>query len=115
MGQLEVEFSGRRSSSGPVTLGQANVLEWIGAQEQERSEILCQFVAWPDGRGLEDIRECLAILLRRHEALRTTVSPGPPPTQTVARDGRLAAELHELDGEVETVLRDRIAAVRFDH
>ena len=115
MGLLEVEFTGLRAGSGPVTLGQANVLEWIGAREQERSEVLCSFVPVPAGRGVEDVRASLAILLARHEALRTTVEPGPPATQTVRGSGRLAAELHEIDGaDVESVLRERIVARRFD-
>ncbi|HEV8555396.1 MAG TPA: condensation domain-containing protein [Actinophytocola sp.] len=115
MGQLEVEFTGLRAGSGPVTLGQANVLEWIGVREQERSEVLCSFVPVPAGCGVEDVRASLAILLARHEALRTTVEPGPPATQTVRGSGRLVAELHEIDGaDVESVLRERIVARRFD-
>ncbi|ANZ40461.1 hypothetical protein BBK82_35050 [Lentzea guizhouensis] len=112
MGQLEVEFAGAREGSGPVTLGQANVLEWIGEQEQERSDILCRFVPVPAGRGLEDVRESLAVLLARHESLRTTVQPGPQAVQTVARSGTLVAEIHE--GDTEPVLRERIAGTRFD-
>ncbi|MEV6235582.1 condensation domain-containing protein [Lentzea sp. NPDC051838] len=112
MGQLEVEFTGSREGSTPVTLGQANVLEWIGEQEQERSDILCRFVPVPDGCGLEDIRESLAVLLARHESLRTTVQPGPEAVQTVVSEGTLVAEIHE--GDTEPALRERIAGTRFD-
>ncbi len=114
MGQLEVDFAGHRAASGPVTLGQANVLEWIGEQEQERSDILCRFVPVPPGRGLADIRASVAVLLARHESLRTTIQPGPPAAQHVIGSGTLVADVRELGENAESVLRERIMAARFN-
>ncbi|MEV4313246.1 condensation domain-containing protein [Actinocrispum sp. NPDC049592] len=115
MKHLEVDFAGHRAGSGPVTLGQGNVLEWIGEQEQERSDILCRFVPVPPGRGLADIRASVAVLLARHESLRTTIQPGPPATQHVIGSGTLVADVRELaEEDAESVLRERIMATRFN-
>jgi condensation domain-containing protein len=116
MGQLRVDFTGARGGEAPVTLGQGNVLEWIGAQRQERSDILCRFIPAPDGVTPTDIADVLAVLMARHEALRTTIVPGDRAKQVVATEGTLTVELTELDGpDVEAVLRERLAAQPFDY
>ena len=116
MGPLRVDFTGARGGEGPVTLGQGNVLEWIGAQRQERSDILCRFVPVPEGVTPADIADVLAVLIARHEALRTTIIPGDRAKQVVATEGVLTVELAELDGpDVEPVLRERLAAQPFDY
>ncbi|MCS7484521.1 condensation domain-containing protein [Umezawaea endophytica] len=116
MGQLRVDFTGARGGEGPVTLGQGNVLEWIGAQRQERSDILCRFVPVPVGVTAADIGEVLAVLIARHEALRTTIVPGERARQVVTAVGSLTVELTELDGpDVEPLLRESLAGQPFDY
>jgi hypothetical protein len=80
---------------GPVTLGQRNVLRWLG--DDPRADVLPEFVEVPAGRSVHDIGAALHTLLVRHDALRTCF-PGPG-VQRVRDGGELDVRVHELTGD----------------
>jgi condensation domain-containing protein len=115
---LPVRFAGGLSRSGPVTLGQRNVLMWIGEQTVERSDILFRFLDVPPNAAMADIATALSELLVRHESLRTLyrIDPDGEPTQLVLGSGVLDVEVHdarEEGEELESVLKDRLSAKYF--
>jgi hypothetical protein len=104
---LRVPFAGRRGGDGPVTLGQASTLGWV-----TDTAFHTRMTEWPltvpPGTALDDIAAAMAILMVRHESLRTTfpASPGcpafaagEPPVQRVARTGELVIDVYETDGD----------------
>jgi hypothetical protein len=73
--QLRVPFAGGRGGEGPLTLGQANTLQWVGDPT-----LYTRMIEWqldlPEGSTLDDITAALSVLLSRHESLRTTYPAG---------------------------------------
>lgn len=91
--QVVVPFEGDRAGSGPLTVGQLNTLQWLG------NGSLFTSVEWvldvPAGTTLDDITESVAVLLARHESLRTTFRTGDgEPSQHVARCGELVVDVY---------------------
>jgi hypothetical protein len=110
---LRVKFGGT-AATGPVTLGQLNTLQWV-----TRGEAFFGIVEWyldiPAGATLDDVAQALAVLLTRHESLRTTYPEGPEPVQQVIGSGELAIEVYALDepaGEIDTLEVARELAAR---
>ncbi|WP_285503752.1 condensation domain-containing protein [Actinokineospora sp. NBRC 105648] len=97
---LPVRFRGARGASGPVTLGQRNVLRWLGS-DGDRSDVLPVFVELAPGHTLAEVVSALGVLVARHEALRTRFVPDAPdgPVQCVQAAGEVELELHELRGD----------------
>jgi hypothetical protein len=117
--ELVVAFSGDHAGEGPLTVGQLNTLQWLG------NGSLYTSVDWvldlPDGVGLADITESVAVLLGRHESLRTTFTAGAAtdePRQRVISHGELAVAVYRADGEddpavVTQRLTERLQATPF--
>lgn len=80
---------------GPATLGQRNVLRWVGADP--RADVLPEFVPVPAGRTIGDVGTAVGTLVERHDALRTCF-PGPG-IQRVREAGEVEIGLHELVGD----------------
>lgn len=110
---LPVTFRDVAGGEGPLTLGQRNVLRWLGADP--RADVLPEFVEVPPGRSIEDVAAALRVLLARHEALRTCFPGGT--VQRVLGGGGLELEMHPLDGDPWEFVGDlvwRSMAVPFD-
>lgn len=95
---IVVPFRGDRADEGPLTLGQLNILRWLDAFPESHG-----WMRWapelPEGTGLDDVSETLAVLLARHEGLRSTYAAGPPPVQRVAAAGELVVHRFEAGPE----------------
>jgi hypothetical protein len=95
---LRVPFVGRRGGDGPVTLGQASTLGWV-TDPSFHTRMTEWPLTVPPGTTLDDIAAAMAILMARHESLRTTFPAGKPPVQRVARTGELVIDVYETGGE----------------
>jgi hypothetical protein len=93
---LRVKFSGDRAAEGPLTLGQRNTWPWV-----TNTALYTRMTDWaldlPRGATLGDIAAAWAVLMARHESLRTTYSPGGD-VQRVAGSGELPIEVFEVPG-----------------
>jgi hypothetical protein len=109
-----VKFSGTRSGSGPVTLGQLNVLRW--AEDQTIfGAVQCQTLNVAPGRSLNDVTRAIGRLISRHESLRTLFAVGTSGecAQQVTGSGELLVEVHEAGGRLdatEALVRQRLNA-----
>ena len=63
---VPVKFSGTRSGSGPVTLGQRNVLLWAVDQTMFGA-VQCQTLNVAPGRSLNDVTKATGRLISRQE------------------------------------------------
>ena len=95
---VAVRFSGQRSAEGPMTLGQLNVLEWFEGTADLFDAYARRPLDLPPGAGLDDVAGALAVLLTRHEALRTTYRAGDHRVQVVAGSGELLLEVYSIGG-----------------
>src|SRR6202035_478012 len=84
---IPVEFTGERAGEGPLTLGQLNVYEWVSGPPDHVYAILCAELPVPGVVSVDDVAGAVAVLIARHESLRTTYVPGAPPRQRVAAGG----------------------------
>ena len=99
---VPVQFSGSRSGSGPVTMGQRNVLRWA-ADQTIFGAVQCQALNVAPGRSLDDVTRAIGRLVSRHESLRTFFSVGASAewTQQVTASGELLVEVHEAGGSLD--------------
>jgi hypothetical protein len=86
---LRVRFAGRRGGEGPLTLGQANTLQWVSDPT-----LYTRMIEWPltlpTGASLDDITAALSVLISRHESLRTTYPGGGGPDDSALSSGLAA-------------------------
>lgn len=91
--RLPVRFAGHRGGDGPLTRGQASTLGWV-----TNTALYTRMVEWPltipAGTTVADIGAAVAVLMGRHESLRTTFPAVRPPVQRVARSGTLAIDVY---------------------
>ncbi len=111
---VPVKFSGTRSGSGPVTLGQGNVLLWA-VDQTVFGAVQCQTLTVAPGRSLNDVTKAIGRLISRHESLRTLFPAGASGewTQQVTASGELLVEVHEADGRLgatEALVKQRLNA-----
>jgi len=99
---VPVKFSGTRSGSGPVTLGQRNVLLWA-ADQTIYGAVQWQTLNVAPGRSLDDVTTAIGRLISRHESLRTLFAVGTSGewAQQVTASGELLVEVHEDDGRLD--------------
>jgi hypothetical protein len=72
-----------------MTVGQLNIMEWLGgAAGHPYATLGAELVVTEDVR-VADVVETIAVLLARHEGLRTRYRYGDPPTQQVPDSGVL--------------------------
>jgi hypothetical protein len=105
-----VRFQGGREATGPLTLGQRNVLSWVRNETDPFSAVMRWQFSLPHDTTLADVEQALAVLLSRHEALRSTYRiDQDKPSQQVIGSGELAIEVHELlDTEADDVVAERL-------
>jgi len=96
MGSIPVEFTGERAREGPLALGQLNVYKWLRQTPDHFYTILCAELPVPAAVSVDDVAEAVAVLIARHESLRTTYVPGEPPRQRVAAAGIQLVEVCSL-------------------
>jgi hypothetical protein len=108
MRSIPVEFAGERAGDGPLTLGQLNVYAWVSDKPEDVYAILCVELPVPATVSVDDVAEVTAVLIARHESLRTTYLPGEPPRQRVVAAGVQLLEICSL-GEGQWTPRDRPA------
>jgi hypothetical protein len=95
---VAVPFSGQRAAEKPVTLGQLNILEWFRSAPWHPYVTIGVELAVPGDVQVADVVETLAVLLARHEGLRTRYRDGDPPTQQVLDSGVLMLGVCSVDG-----------------
>src|SRR5579863_7854297 len=109
---IPVEFAGERGGEGPLTLGQLNIYKWLRETPDHLYAILCAELPVPAVVSADDVAGAAAVLIGRHESLRTTYlpgeQPGEPPRQRVAAAGVQLLEVCSL-GEGQWGPRDRPA------
>src|SRR5580693_9200818 len=108
MRSIPVEFTGKRAGEGPLTLGQLNIYNWLSQAPDHVYAILCAELPVPAVVSVDDVAEAAAMLIARHESLRTTYVPGEPPRQRVAAAGVQVLEVCSL-GEGRWGPQDRPA------
>src|SRR5580700_6856651 len=111
MRSIPVEFTGERAGEGPLTLGQLNMYNWLSQTPDHLYARLCVELpvpAVPPVVSVGDVAAAAAVLIARHESLRTTYVPGEQPRQRVAAAGVQLLEVCSL-GEGQWGPRDRPA------
>jgi Condensation domain len=111
---VPVKFSGTRSGSGPLTLGQRNVLRWA-VDQTTYGAVQWQTLNPAPGRPLDDVTRAIARLISRHESLRTlfVADASGEWTQQVTTSGELLVEVHESGGRLdaaEVLVKQRLNA-----
>ena len=121
--RITVRYDGGTSGTGPLTLGQDNMIRCILRDDPEQ---INKQAVWPvpDGTDLSTVLSALRTMAERHESLRTVFPPGPdgfPARQEVRAEGELSVAVVEaglLDDAELDALADELArtdiAVGFD-
>jgi hypothetical protein len=112
--RMGVKFRGARGGDGPLTYGQRNTLQWVvGEAEQTIQSMLPWVFDRPDQLGLDDVAEVFAVLVSRHESLRTTYhARGNGTVQRVAESGELVIDVYQAAEGCEDVAYDLVAQMR---
>src|ERR1700733_9383902 len=108
MRSIPVEVTGKRAGEGPLTLGQLNIYNWLSQTPDHVYAILCVELPVPAAVSVDDVAAAAAVLILRHESLRTTYLSGEQPRQRVAAAGVQLLEVCSL-GEGTWGPRDRPA------
>jgi hypothetical protein len=91
-----VPFSGDRCGDAPVTIGQRTTLHWTQNMTANRGRMFPALVDL-SGTSLDDVCAALALLLARHESLRTTYLVNGEAIQRVWPSGDLSVAVYEID------------------
>src|SRR5580693_8352923 len=108
MQPVPVQFAGERAGEGPLSLGQLNIYNWVSEDPDDLYALLCAELPVPAAAPAGDVAEAAAMLIARHESLRTTYVPGEQPRQRVAAAGVQLLEVCSL-GEGQWGPQDRPA------
>ncbi|MER5350894.1 condensation domain-containing protein [Kitasatospora sp. NPDC002551] len=106
-GRIAVRYGGASSGSGPLTLGQDNMIRCI---RRDRPEQINQASAWPvpDGTTQAHALDALRALVERHESLRTAFPPGAadgfPERQEVLPEGEFTVTVIPAGGRTDAEL-----------
>lgn len=94
---VAVRFAGDRTAEGPLTLGQENIWYWLTGVTEPPYAAIGGALDLPAGARVGDVAAALAVLLARHEGLRTTYRAGDPPVQVVAATGTLPLAVYAVE------------------
>lgn len=92
-----VTGTGQRAGSGPLTLGQQNVAQWVGDKDHNFFAIVDLVLHLPGAVSLANVLDGLAGLVGRHESLRTRFVLEPEPRQHIMRSGDLPVDIYEVN------------------
>jgi hypothetical protein len=117
-----VRFRGTRAASGPLTWGQQQIWRDISGMADTAFYSFGGFAMVPAGLTVDEVLDQLAVLVTRHEALRTlfrTDERGQPEQHVVAA-GSIRAVVHDVpsDGDLAQVviaLERELTSAPFDH
>ena len=98
MRSIPVEFTGERAGEGPLNLGQLNIYNWLSLTPHHFYTLLCAELPVPATVLVDDVAAALAVLIARHESLRTAYLPAEPPRQRVVAAGVQPLEVCSLGG-----------------
>src|ERR1700745_3164845 len=87
MPPVPVEFTGKRAGEGPLTTGQLSHYNWLIRQPGPAHAMLRVELPGPGVGPVHGVAGAVAVLIARHESLRTSYLPGEPPRQRVAAAG----------------------------
>jgi hypothetical protein len=93
---IPVEFAGERAGEGPLTTGQLSHYNWLIRQPGHAHAMLRVELPVPAIVSVDDVAEAVAVLIARHESLRTSYLPGDHPRQRVAAAGVQLLEVCSL-------------------
>jgi hypothetical protein len=93
---IPVEFTGERAGEGPLTLGRLDCYIWLSRMPEHFYAILCAELPVPAVASVDDVAGAVAVLIARHESLRTSYLPGEQPRQRVAAAGVQLLEVCSL-------------------
>ncbi|MBX6722676.1 MAG: hypothetical protein IRY92_05475, partial [Dactylosporangium sp.] len=96
---VPVPFHGRTDRDGPLTLGQLNILRWMTAGDEPIYATIGCAVDLPEKAGVTDVAKSVAVLLARHEGLRTVFDLDDPPRQHVLGSGVLPLDVYTVAAE----------------
>ncbi|MGZ3145566.1 condensation domain-containing protein [Lentzea chajnantorensis] len=114
-----MHFSAETTRQGPLTTGQINILKWIKDFESREGQpypVVTCAVSLSETASVEDVTDGLALLIARHEVLRTSFVTGPPPCQRVSSAGTVMVDICSLDddradqSDVEAELAEHLAS-----
>ncbi|HLK00993.1 MAG TPA: condensation domain-containing protein [Streptosporangiaceae bacterium] len=108
MRSIPVEFTGERAAEGPLTFGQLDLYNWLSQNPDHLYVILCVELPVVEVVPAGDVAKAVAVLIARHESLRTSYLPGERPRQRVAAAGVQLLEVCSL-GEGQWGPQDRPA------
>jgi hypothetical protein len=94
---IPVQYTGSRSAEGPLTIGQHNVLDWLGVEPDHRYASLEWVFELPPSTTIADVSAAVAVLLSRHEGLRTEYLLVGEARQRVQCAGTLPIDVYLLD------------------
>lgn len=112
--RIGVKFRGERGGDGPLTFAQRNTLQWVVGEAAQTIQSMLPWVFDTSGRlRLDDVAEVFAVLMSRHESLRTTYhGRGDAALQRVAESGELVIDVYHAAGSDEAVAFDLATRMR---
>ncbi|MFI9642407.1 condensation domain-containing protein [Micromonospora sp. NPDC051925] len=108
---VTVRFSGTRSAEGPLNIGQYNILQWLRGESEQFFAAVAGELDVPAAAVVDDVAGALAVLVERHEGLRTTYVDGVEPQQFVHATGDLVVEVYAIEA-ADPQLVDRAGLAR---
>ncbi|MFI7550887.1 condensation domain-containing protein [Micromonospora sediminimaris] len=108
---VTVRFSGTRSAEGPLNIGQYNILQWLRRESEQFFAAVAGELDVPAATVVDDVAQALAVLIERHEGLRTTYLDGAEPQQFVQATGELVVEVYAIEA-ADPQLVDRASLAR---
>jgi len=108
---IPIAFAGERAGEGPLTLGQLHIYRGLSQTSDHVYAILCVELPVPAMVSVDEVANAAAILIARHESLRTAYVPGEPLRQRVAAAGVQMLEVCSL-GEGQWGPQDRPAVAQ---
>jgi hypothetical protein len=109
---VPVRFEGTGERRGPLTFGHLDTLVWLKFVPEAPGADIIRRLDLPPAARLEDVAESVAVILTRHEALRTRFVLGERPEQVALASGVFLIDVYEPEAsgaDLESVSRAGLA------